>query len=208
MLWSTVERRYGDNTCACGRGLGRAGSVRARHKCGHHPLEHLGMSSPGVAGSMRHNKCGPKPKAAVGASPATHSSSRLPPCAIDASRGRESQEESTWARRDSRVKRNTRQPTATGRVAGNFLVSPVPSCVARRRPGAVRRPAAAPARALSRRRLPSPLLGWCWCTLPSAVGNGRGKPHADGMRQQRPGCTCTPRRHVTYGKQNTPSVSF
>jgi hypothetical protein len=78
MLWSTVERRYGDNTCACGRGLGRAGSVRARHKCGHHPLEHLGMSSPGVAGSMRHNKCGPKPKAAVGASPRTRAPGSRP----------------------------------------------------------------------------------------------------------------------------------
>lgn len=131
MLWSTVERRYGDNTCACGRGLGRAGSVRARHKCGHHPLEHLGMSSPGVAGSMRHNKCGPKPKAAVGASPATHSSSRLPPCAIDASRGRESQEESTWARRDSVGSKTkhpaTGNPTATdfSRVSSSFPVSHV-----------------------------------------------------------------------------------
>lgn len=194
MLWSTVERRYGDNTCACGRGLGRAGSVRARHKCGHHPLEHLGMSSPGVAGSMRHNKCGPKPKAAVGASPATHSSSRLPPCAIDASRGRESQEESTWARRDS-VGSKTKHPATPPLPI--FLVSPVPFLC---RTSQTRCCAAASSSAgacfePSTATLAS--LGWCWCTLPSAVGNGRGKPHADGMRQQRPGCTCTPRRHVT-----------
>jgi hypothetical protein len=130
---------------------------------------------------------------------ATHSSSRLPPCAIDACCGRESQEESTWARRDSGVvKRNTRQPHRYRFFSClQFL-----SCVARHRPGAVRRPAAAPARALSRRRLPSlASLGWCWAAAlrrrqrSRQTTRGRDAPAASRLHLH-----ATPARNVRQAK--------
>lgn len=58
---------------------------------------------------MRHNKCGPKPKAAVGASPATHSSSRPARSTLPVAVKAKKKARGPVGTR-SGVKRNTRQP--------------------------------------------------------------------------------------------------